>query len=172
MTGSGRAVDQTSHRLMCDALSRVLCKAVQADPDAIDGIGLIQCQACAVLYILLRDHPIDRRGRCQSCRRPGAMVGPRRRCCRIHITASYWLLRQPDQALLLSHLSSELGLDTAPPRAGHPPDHSSPTMTARTDPSDTDVLPRIETQPLNPRTPPHQTPAARPASSPQVPQGG
>ncbi len=109
---------QTSHQLICDALRGVLHRAVQAGPDAVDGIGSIQCQTTAVLYLLLCDHPINRRGRCRSCRRSGAMVGLRRQRCRIHRTASYWLLRQPDKAQLLSHLASELGPDTAPPGAG------------------------------------------------------
>lgn len=151
-----RTVDQTSHELICDALRGVLLRAVQAGPGAVDGISLIQCQASAVLYLLLRNHPIDRQGRCQSCRRSGTMVGPRRQRCRIHLTANYWLLRQPDKAQLLSHLALELGLDTAPPGAASPPDHSSSTPTTRNDPSDTDVLPRIETPPPDPRTsPPH-----------------
>ena len=73
------------------------------------------------------------------------MIGRPR--CRIHLTASYWLLRQPDKAQLLSHLVGELGPDTAPPGTGSSPDHSGPTPTARNDPGDTDVLPRIETPP-------------------------
>ncbi|MGH4007525.1 MAG: hypothetical protein ACRDTH_05050 [Pseudonocardiaceae bacterium] len=111
MTSRGRTVDQTSHQLICDALRGALLRAVHAGPGAVDGIGSIQCQAAAVLYLLLRDHPIDRRGRCRSCRHSGAMVCPRRQRCRIHRTASYWLLRQPDKAQLLSHLASELGLE-------------------------------------------------------------
>lgn len=135
---------------MCDALRGILRRAVHAGPGAVDGIGSIQCQATAVLYLLLGDHAIDRRGCCQSCRRSGAMVGPRR--CRIHLTASYWLLRQPDQVLLLSHLADELGLDTAPPGSGRPPGQSSPTRMAPIDRRDTDVLPQIETPPLDPPT--------------------
>lgn len=171
VTSRGQTVDQTSHQLMCDALRGVLLRAVHAGLGALDGIGSIQCQASAVLYLLLRDHPIDRRGRCRSCRRSGVMVGLRRRCCRIHLTASYWLLRQPDKAQLLSHLAGELGLDTAPPHgAGSPPDQSGPAPTARNDPSDTDVLPRIETEPLDPRIPPHQTPAVPPPLPPGSPE--
>ncbi|MGH3900339.1 MAG: hypothetical protein ACRDTA_19260 [Pseudonocardiaceae bacterium] len=103
-----RTVDQTSHQVICDALRGVLLKAVHAGPGAVDGIGSVQCQASAVLYLLLRDHPIDRRGRCRSCRHSGSMVCTRRQYCRIHRTASYWLLRQPNQAQLLSHLATEL----------------------------------------------------------------
>jgi hypothetical protein len=151
VTSSDRAVVQTSHRLMCDALCEVLRGAVRAGPGAIDGIGAIPCQATAVLYLLLRNHSIDRRGRCRFCRRCGAMIGRQR--CRIHLTASYWLLRQPNKAQLLSHLASELGLDTAPPPdAASPSDQSGSPPTARNDPG---VLPRVETESLDPRISPH-----------------
>jgi hypothetical protein len=162
---TGRTVTQTSHHLLCDALRGVLHEAVHAGPGALEGIGSIQCQASVVLYLLLRDHPIDQQGRCRSCRRSGAMVGARRQRCRIHLRASYWLLRQPDQAQLLSQLALELGLDTAsPPGPGSPPDHSGPTPRARNDPGDTDVPPRIETETLDP---PHQTPAVPSPPSPR-----
>ncbi|MGH3896803.1 MAG: hypothetical protein ACRDTA_00835 [Pseudonocardiaceae bacterium] len=84
-----------------------------------------------------------------------------------HLTASYWLLRQPDTAQLLSHLADELGPDTAPSGTGSPPDHSGPTPTARNDPSDTDVLSRIGTEPLDLRIPRHQTPAVSPPLPPR-----
>jgi hypothetical protein len=71
------------------------------------------------LYTLLLDHPLDQRGRCRSCRRSGAMIGLRRRPCRIYLRASYWLLRQPDEALLRCHLADGLGLSTGP--ADHRP---------------------------------------------------
>ncbi|MGQ0719113.1 MAG: hypothetical protein ACT4NP_17710 [Pseudonocardiales bacterium] len=88
------------------------------------------------------------------------MIGLRRRPCRIHIRASYWLLRQPDEALLLSHLAGELEQGTAPaPGAASPPDRSSLTMTAGIDPSDTDVLSRVMG---DPRGDPSQTPAVSP----------
>lgn len=159
-------VDQTSHRLTCDALRRVLRQVVQAGPGAVDRIGSIRYRALAVLYTLLLDHLIDQRGRCRSCRRPGAMIGLRRRPCRIHIRASYWLLRQPDEALLLSHLAGELEQGTAPsPDAASPPNRSSLTMTAGIDPSDTDVLPRVMG---DPRADPSPTPAV---PSPIPPRG-
>jgi hypothetical protein len=116
---------------MCDALCGVLRRAVYAGPDAVDGIGSIQCQATAVLYLLLCDHPLDRRGRCKSCRRSGAIVGLRRRRCRIHRTGSYWLLHQPDKAQLLSQLAGELGSDTAPPGAASPLDEDHPIQAGR-----------------------------------------
>ncbi|MGH3767918.1 MAG: hypothetical protein ACRDS0_20240 [Pseudonocardiaceae bacterium] len=101
----GRTIEQTSHQLVCDALRQ----AVAAGPGAASGIDSIRYRAAAVLYTLLLDHPLDRRGRCRSCRRSGAMIGPRRRPCRIHLRASYWLLCQPDAAAVPRHLADALG---------------------------------------------------------------
>ncbi|MGH3774717.1 MAG: hypothetical protein ACRDRR_03110 [Pseudonocardiaceae bacterium] len=105
MTRMGWTIEQTSHRLVCDALRQ----AVAAGPGAVSGIDSIRYRAAAVLYTLLLDHPLDRRGRCRSCRRSGAMIGPRRRPCRIHLRASYWLLHQPDAAAAHRHLADALG---------------------------------------------------------------
>jgi hypothetical protein len=60
------------------ALRGVLLAAVESGPIAAGGIDSIQRRACAVLYSLLMDHPVDQRGRCQSCRRPGVVFGFRR----------------------------------------------------------------------------------------------
>ncbi|MDQ2882497.1 MAG: hypothetical protein M3Y48_15180 [Actinomycetota bacterium] len=121
MTSSGRTVDETSHRLVCDLLRGVLRRAAQTGPGAVDGVGSLLYRVSAVLYMLLLDHPIDRRGRCRSCRRPGAMIGLRRRRCLIHLRASYWLLRQPDKTLLFSRLADDLGPGTpSETRAGRP----------------------------------------------------
>ncbi|MGH4005432.1 MAG: hypothetical protein ACRDSO_15150 [Pseudonocardiaceae bacterium] len=123
MTSTGWTVDQTRQRLVCNLLRGVLR---QAGPGAVEGVDAILYRVSAVLYLLLLDHPIDRRGRCRSCPRPGAVIGFRRRPCRIHLRASYWLLRQPDNAMLLSHLADDLGLGTAPPPGvGRPSDRSS-----------------------------------------------
>lgn len=59
--------------------------------------------------MLLMDHPIDRRGPCGSCRRPGAVFGPRWRRCRVYGKANVWL-HQPDEALLLRLLGPGVGL--------------------------------------------------------------
>lgn len=148
----GWTIDQTSHRLLCDALR----ETVHAGPGALDSPGSIRYWASAVLYMLLLDHPVDQRGRCRSCRRSGAMIGLRRRSCRVHAKASYWLLRQPDDTLL-SHLANEVGEDSVLSRgAATPPDRSNLTVTARIDPSNTGVLPKIMD---DPRTDPAQTPA-------------
>lgn len=114
LTMNSLTVNQTTHRLVCEALRGVLRPLAQAGPDAVDEIGSILYRVSAVVYTLLLDHPIDRRGRCRSCRRPGAIVGLRRRPCRIYLKASYWLLRQPDGPILFSHLADDLGLGTAP----------------------------------------------------------
>ncbi|MBV9140251.1 MAG: hypothetical protein JO115_04945 [Pseudonocardiales bacterium] len=127
MTSRGQTVHQISYRLVCETLRRFLRRAAEAESGAVEGISSIGCRASAALYTLLLDHPIDRRGRCQSCRRSGAMIGPRG--CRIHLTASYWLLLQLDHAMLLSQL---VGLRPGPPlSAGPPPDRSLLTITAR-----------------------------------------
>ncbi len=110
----GWTIDQTSHRLLCDALR----ETVHAGPGALDSPGSIRYWASAVLYMLLLDHPVDQRGRCRSCRRSGAMIGLRRRPCRVHARASYWLLRQPDDTLL-SHLANEVGEDSVNRRYAH-----------------------------------------------------
>lgn len=114
VTSNSLTVNQTSHRLVCDALRGVLRHLAPAGPGAVEEIGSIPYRVSAVLYTLLLDHPIDRWGRCRSCRRPGAIIGLRRRPCRIYLKASYWLLRQPDEAILRSHLADDLGLSTAP----------------------------------------------------------
>ncbi len=149
----GWTIDQTSHRLLCDPLR----ETVRAGPGTVDWPGSIRYRASAVLYMLLLDHPVDRLGRCRSCRRSGAIIGLRRRPCRVHAKASYWLLRQPDDTLL-SHLANEVREDIALSRgATSPPDGPDLTVTARIDPSNTDALPRIMD---DPRTDPSQTPAA------------
>jgi hypothetical protein len=124
------------------------------------------CRVSAVLYLLLLDHPIDRRGRCRSCRRPGARIALRRRSCLIHLRANYWLLRQPDKAILLAHLADHLGLDHASaPSATTPPDRSSRTMTALIDPRATDVLPTAVSDVADPPQTPTVAPRLRPADS-------
>lgn len=101
----------TGHQLICELLRGVLRDAVQAGPGAAGGIGSVECQAVATLYLLLMDHPIDPRGRCRSCRRPGRVFGPRWRRCRVHAKAIVWLV-QSDEALLLRLLADEPGLAT------------------------------------------------------------
>ncbi|MGH3849828.1 MAG: hypothetical protein ACRDRT_09010, partial [Pseudonocardiaceae bacterium] len=112
----GVSVHQKSYDLLREMLRRRLVTAMQSGPD---GIGAIAWRACAVTYELLCDHPVDRRGRCRSCRRPGAVFGLRRRRCRVYRAASFYL-RQPN-AFLFGHLTSELKLDGVAPDAGDAP---------------------------------------------------
>ncbi len=97
---------QAIHRPMTEALCCYLWDTVESESLDGGGTGSIRCRACVVLYLLLCDHSVDRRGRCRSCRRSGAALGQRRRKCRIHVEASFWL-RQPDD-VVLRHLASEL----------------------------------------------------------------
>ncbi|MGH3801650.1 MAG: hypothetical protein ACRDTD_16260 [Pseudonocardiaceae bacterium] len=95
-----------SHQLLCELLRRVLRNAVQAGPGAAVGIGTVECQAVAALYLLLIDHPIDQR----------AAAGPAatwRRCsgrggagCRVYAKAIV-CLHQLDEVLLRQLLAHE-----------------------------------------------------------------
>ena len=104
------SVPQTSYRLLCEGLRRVLAGAVESGPSAV---GTIHSRAVAALYELLLNHPVDRRGRCRSCRRPGAVLGRARRRCRVRMAAAYWL-HQPERFLLV-HVARELGLPVPHP---------------------------------------------------------
>lgn len=98
------SVCQASHGRLCDELREWLSSAME--PSARDGSEPTQWRAGAVVYSLLRDHAIDRKGRCRLCRRPSAIFGRRRRRCQVHIAANFYL-RQPEQ-FVRSHLSGEL----------------------------------------------------------------
>lgn len=132
MTNTGQTVDQTSHRLVFQALRQT----VRAGPSALDGGGSIRYRASALLYLLLLEHPLDERGRCRSC--PGLMTGLRPRPCQVHLRASDVLLHYPDEALLLAHLAEELGASRAPPgSAAGTPHWPGLIVTARTETSAT-----------------------------------
>lgn len=103
---------QTSHDRLLEALRGVLLAMVQPGPGAQEGIDSILHRAGATLYSLLVDHPVDRWGRCRSCRRPGAVLGLRRRPCRVRGKAEMWLHLTGE--LLQSFLASELGLTPEP----------------------------------------------------------
>ncbi len=135
------SVPQAIHRAMSEALYGDLRDAVESGSLEGGGTGSIRCRACFVLYLLLCDHPVDRRGRCRSCRRPGAVLGQRHRTCRIHAKTSFWL-RQPDD-MVLRHLARELNHRPAPaPGTGGRPDRCHPTQPAATrDPDATEVVP-------------------------------
>lgn len=106
-----RSVHEISYDLLLKDLRGMLRAAVESGRRARDGVGSIQCRACAVLYALLMDHPVDRRGRCRSCRRPGVVFRWRRRRCRVHREACFYLRNSDD--FLLAHLTGELELSAA-----------------------------------------------------------
>lgn len=134
----------TQHLLA--ALRDVVLAAVTSRPAADGGTASIQFRACAMLYLLLNDHPLDRRGRCRSCSRPGAMLGQRHRKCRIHAKARLWL-RQPDD-VVLHHLASELNHHPALVRGTGLPNRCHLTQAFATHDRDaTEVLPRIPVEP-------------------------
>ncbi|MGH3719671.1 MAG: hypothetical protein ACRDRI_12710 [Pseudonocardiaceae bacterium] len=138
VTSTGRTVDQTCHRLVCEALR----ETVRAGPGSLGRVGSIRYRASAVLYLLLLEHPIDWRGRCRSC--PGILIGLRPRPCQIHVRASDWLLHHSNEALL-SHLAREFGAGSVPSSgAAGTTRWPSLTVRARTHPDGIDVPSRIE----------------------------
>ncbi|MGH3600771.1 MAG: hypothetical protein ACRDQH_10915 [Pseudonocardiaceae bacterium] len=153
---------ETTHD-MISALRDVLLAAVTFKPAAPGATASTQFRACAVLYLLLCDHSVDQRGRCRSCRRSGGVLGLRRRLCRVHVKANYWL-HQPVE-FLNCLLARELGLTDLPPA------HDSATHLAAGDLGDTDVLSSVEPDFTDPRT--TTSDPGRPASAffPQVPRG-
>jgi hypothetical protein len=161
VAGTDLTVGQTSHRLISEALGDELRQAVQAGPSVADQADSIRYRVSAVLYLLLREHSIDRRGRCRSCRRPGAMMTIRRQPCRILIKARYWLLRPPEEAQLLSLLAAEL--PASPPSSpsasqAHRPIHSGPDKQGRDSASATPTC-------CPPSRPVHQPSRRRPRPS-------
>ncbi len=126
MTNTDRTVEQTNHRLIRDALRETL----QAGPGAVEKVGSLRYRASAVLYLLLLEHAIDGRGRCWFC--SGVLSGLRPQRCQIHVKASDWLLRRPDE--VLPRLARELGAASLLSRraTGTPP-RSGLTVRARPD---------------------------------------
>jgi hypothetical protein len=126
---------QTTHKLLRQELRGVLLAALES-PSVASVIGSTGCRACAALYALLLEHPVDERGRCRLCRRLDSVVGRRRRRCQVYPVVRGWLHR-PDQALVPA-LAGELGLrSTHPRRPPVPPDRSGPRVVDRADPGDT-----------------------------------
>jgi hypothetical protein len=93
----------------------------------VDQCGRVVCGAVAALDSLLAAHPVDRRGRCRSCRRPG-WLGRRRWVCMVYVGARYWLRQSTHR--VQAHLASELVVDPAP-------SHEV------ADPEATEMLPRV-----------------------------
>jgi hypothetical protein len=97
---------QTEHGLLCEMLRGFLVSEVQSSCGP-GGCGRVGGGAGAALYSLLAAHPVDRRGRCRSCRSAG-WLGRRRQVCLVFVKAHFWL-RQPTH-IVLAHLTGELGL--------------------------------------------------------------
>ncbi|MGQ0718320.1 MAG: hypothetical protein ACT4NP_13630 [Pseudonocardiales bacterium] len=154
------ATYQTSQGLLQAVLRDALLDVV-VSAHGVQAIGRVGFGACAGLYSLLAAHPVDRRGRCRSCRGPG-WLGRRRQVCMVFQKAHYWL-RQPAHRLQ-AHLASELGVDLPP-------------LPDAADPEATEVLPRVEPDLSEPPTYPLQTPAIPPtptarAGRPELDHGG
>ncbi|MGH3770899.1 MAG: hypothetical protein ACRDRW_05810 [Pseudonocardiaceae bacterium] len=89
---------QATYDVMYTALRQVLREGVQARPGAAEGLDSLPCRVSGALYALLMAHPIDRHGRCRSCRRPGSVLGRRRQDCVVYFEVNCWL-HQPDHLL-------------------------------------------------------------------------
>ncbi|HET9257201.1 MAG TPA: hypothetical protein VFO16_18655 [Pseudonocardiaceae bacterium] len=74
------------------AVLRELLADVGKSPRSVAELDWAGYSAGAALDALLAAHPVDRHGRCRSCRRRG--VTRRRPVCLILVQAQYWL-RQP-----------------------------------------------------------------------------
>lgn len=140
-----------------------------SSPDRALGSGGARCRGGCVLRCTRCWRGIRwiGRGRCRSCRRPGAVLGGARRRCQIRVTACYWL-HQPDETLLLDLLARELNQHPRPsPGPGERTDRSgSGHLVPAAGPGTTDVLPRID---LDQEDPPPQTPTV---PRPPPPGGG
>lgn len=162
------SVHQTSYRLSCEMLGGVLVEVAESGPSAV---GLVQCRATAALYRLLMNHPVDRRGRCRSCRRPGTVLGWWHRRCRVRVEAAFWL-HHPDDAFLLSQLVREFGLDE---QSGSSPRHTPkagytvPADRSTGEREHTEQIPKITAEPVDSDSGPLQSPAVSP---PPVLPGG
>ena len=118
MVSQSRSVHQTSYELASEVLGGVLRSAVRGGGVDRCVAGSVPCRAVAALYVLLAGHPVNRRGRCRSCRRPGAVFGWRWRRCQVHNEARAWL-HQPAE-FVDSRLARELGIPLGPPLLADP----------------------------------------------------
>ncbi len=109
----GNSAHETSYALLREALRGAVLTAVESGSDG--GIGSVPCRATAALHALLGDHPIDRRGRCRSCRSRRLWLVRVRRVCRVLVTARFYLHQPGD--VLLCHFTSELDEPTLTSRS-------------------------------------------------------
>ena len=159
MKAVSRTVHETRYGLLCEGLRGLLLDAVRVGPSAIGGTDSAPCRAVAALYFLLAGHPVDRRGRCRSCRRPGAVFGRRWRRCRVYSEVSLWMY-QPAE-FVGTQLARELGpaapLLPADANSEIPADRAIPVA----DEDDTNILPMIDSDPNDSLTT-SQSPAVSP----------
>ena len=95
---------QTEHSLLRELLRKFLVAEVEPSRDE-GGCDQVMCGAVAALDSLLAAHPVDRRGRCRSCRGPG-WPGHRRQVCMVYRKAHFWL-RQLTEVVFF-HLVREM----------------------------------------------------------------
>ncbi len=95
---------QTEHSQLRELLRKFLVAEAESPRDA-GGCGQVGCGAVAALESLLAAHPVDRRGRCRSCRGPG-WPGRRRQVCMVYRKAHFWLRQLTE--VMLSHLVREV----------------------------------------------------------------
>jgi len=137
--GMSLSAHQTSHDLLREMLRGDLLAAVESGKG---GLGSVQGRASAALYELLCDHPVDRRGRCRSCRQPRAVFRRKPRFCRVYLAARYYLHQRAE--VLLGHLVRELHQDAVPQRGVADPPSCSAVRAVADGLEVTEVLPRIE----------------------------
>lgn len=113
--GTSPTIYQVEYGLLREMLRNLLAAEVESSRST-GRPGRVACGAGAALDSLLAAHPVDKRGRCRSCRRPG-WLARRRRKCLIFQKTHYWL-RAPAYRVQ-AHLDSELGM-VAPASAAEP----------------------------------------------------
>jgi hypothetical protein len=125
---------QTEHDALREVLRGFLVAKVESSHGTGEG-GRVEFGAVAALDSLLAAHPVNRRGQCRSCQRPGWLG--RRRVYRVYVKAHYWLRQSAHR--VQTHLAGELAVDPL----------TSPGVA---DPDVTGVLPKVAedstTQPL------------------------
>ncbi|MGH3869741.1 MAG: hypothetical protein ACRDQ4_27305 [Pseudonocardiaceae bacterium] len=109
MSRGGLSAAQISRDPLLQMLCEVLVEVERARRGAPRGVDSVALRACAALYQLLREHQVDQRGRCRSCRRPGWVFRSRWQLCQVRGTAAVCLL-QLDEMVLFSPVVRELGL--------------------------------------------------------------
>ncbi len=119
MSRGGLSADQISRDPLLQMLCEVMVEGARARRGAPRGTESVALRACAALFELLREHQVDQRGRCRSCRRSGLLLRAWWQPCRVRSKATV-CLQQLDEVLLFSPLVRELGLAAvSPPPTRH-----------------------------------------------------